>query len=426
MLVNLPASRSNFTLPDFHQIAIDSGFIVRESPKMVASKFIQAVIGAAISGRGSYNQIAADLGTRTGRPMSRQAMEERFEKTACVNFMTASHEAILEAQLAPVAEVAKCSPVKRIIAEDSSGQALPKSNSEHFPAHGNHHGATAGVKVDFSYDLLAGSVVTHSLHGGTEQDKSIGREAVTTLQNGDLSLRDMGYFCLSEFTYIESVGAYWLTRLPLNVGVCLENGKEIEKHLKNAKGNIVDLTVIAGSEGKKCRLVAIRADKQVAEKRKRTRRQEAEKKGKTPSEKGRIRDGWHIMLTNLNSSEFSAIDLASIYRIRWGVEIQFRAWKQSTNLSAALNRKSKENHMTVLLLGAMIAHLLGMAIGRLFAREFGIERLSYEKLFDLLASHHATANCVEDILSFRTDPRHISRDKRCREIPFVLGLEALA
>jgi hypothetical protein len=34
----------------------------------------------------------------------------------------------------------------------------------------------------------------------------------------NLVLRDMGYFSLSEFTAIELLGAWWLTRLPLTTG----------------------------------------------------------------------------------------------------------------------------------------------------------------------------------------------------------------
>jgi hypothetical protein len=39
---------------------------------------------------------------------------------------------------------------------------LPKANCDNFPAHGNHRGATAGVKIDFAFDLLSGSIVSHS------------------------------------------------------------------------------------------------------------------------------------------------------------------------------------------------------------------------------------------------------------------------
>jgi len=79
MLLNLPASLSNFTLPNLRDLAIETGFIIRESLKMDASSFVQTMISAAISGKGSYNQLAHSLGQKTGHPMSRQGMEERFK-----------------------------------------------------------------------------------------------------------------------------------------------------------------------------------------------------------------------------------------------------------------------------------------------------------------------------------------------------------
>ncbi len=33
---------------------------------------------------------------------------------------------------------------------------MPKSNADAFPAHGNHHGKTAGVNIDLAFDLLTG------------------------------------------------------------------------------------------------------------------------------------------------------------------------------------------------------------------------------------------------------------------------------
>ena len=80
---------------------------------------------------------------------------------------------------------------------------MPKSNADAFPAHGNHYGKTAGVKIDFAFDLLTGSIVSHSLQAATEQDKSNRKEFVIEVRRGDLVLRDMGYFSLNEFTEIE-------------------------------------------------------------------------------------------------------------------------------------------------------------------------------------------------------------------------------
>ena len=87
-----------------------------------------------------------------------------------------------------------------------------KSNADAFPAHGNHYEKTAGVKIDFAFDLLTGSIVSHSLQAVTEQEKSISKEFVIEVRRGDLVLQDMGYFSLTEFTEIEQRQAWWLTR----------------------------------------------------------------------------------------------------------------------------------------------------------------------------------------------------------------------
>lgn len=426
MLVNLPTSHSNFTLPDIDKLATDTGFIVRESSKMNASNFTQTIISASISGKGSYNQLASSLGKKTGDPMSRQGMEKRFISGACVEFLTKVHEGFLKAQISSAESSITKSKISRLIVEDCTIQSMPKSNADDFRGHGNHLGKTAGVKVDFAFDILSNTVTNHSLHGATESDKSIGKEAVVELREGDLSLRDMGYFKMSEFTYIESIGANWLTRLPVSCEVFMDDGKSLEKHLKTTAKNEFNATVYAGaSERKKCRLVAVRADKKTADKRRRDRKAKAKKNGKSVSQRSLVRDGWHIMLTNLDEADFSIDDLVVIYRIRWGVEIQYRAWKQSSNLDAVLNRKSKENHMMALILGGMLAHLIANIVSRIFSDKIELSRMSFEKLSDALADHHCSAKSVEDILTFRVDPRHIKRDKRSAVTPFRKGLSAL-
>ncbi len=156
------------------------------------------------------------------------------------------------------------SGITEILIEDASAQAMPKANSNHFPAHGNHHGKTAGVKIDFAYDLLSGTVVSHSLEQATTQDKTIGKETIENLKAGTLVLRDMGYFSLSEFDEIERQEAFWLTRLPLTTGVILENAKTLESRLRKRSQDVLDLKVDVGIQQKSCRLIAVRADDKVA------------------------------------------------------------------------------------------------------------------------------------------------------------------
>lgn len=423
MSKTLPSDRSLLTVPDLDQIAIQTQLVVRQSKKFSPDAFLCSLLEAVSSGKGSGNQIASQLGDRLDHSMARQSMHDRFSEKSTA-FLVAVHTDLLEQRYRSAHQAfAKQTLIKRVFTEDCTGIALPKSNALTFPAHGNHHGATAGVKIDFAYDLLSGEVITHSLEAATCQDRSIGKEALTKLRPGDLVQRDMGFFILGEFSYIEEQGAFWQSRLPLNVEVTLEDGRSLEKHLRNAKGKVVDLPVLAGkAEQKNCRLVAVRAHPKIARERRKQRRQQARSKGKTPSQAALVRDGWHLMLTNLSAEQASSVQLMSLYRSRWAIEIQFRAWKQSLNLAGALNRKSNRDHLEALILAGLIAHQLGMRMAQKFTKQVGRERLSFEKLYDLLANFFIKLVSLRRLTDFSPDLRHITRDRRRRQSPIESGL----
>jgi hypothetical protein len=70
---------------------------------------------------------------------------------------------------------------------------------------------------DFLFTLL--DVVYHQLHLGTEQHKTIGYNLLQKVLPGDLVVRAMGYSVLKNCRIIESLDAYWLSRLPLAADV---------------------------------------------------------------------------------------------------------------------------------------------------------------------------------------------------------------
>ena len=148
--------------------------------------------------------------------------------------------------------------------------------------------------------------------------------------------------------------------------------------------------MLVGKTRHRCRLVAIRAGPQTTEKRCRERKQKARTTGKAPSQATLIRDGWHLMLTNLPEEKIAATTLAKLYRSRWAIEIQFRAWKQSTQIASALNRKSNKWHLEALICSAMIVALMGLRQIAIYAQKIGLALLSPEKLMGWL---------TEDILT---------------------------
>jgi len=230
-----PTDCSKLILPDLDSIARETQLVIRQSPKFTPDGFLQTLLSSVTTGLASSNQIADNLKDRVDSGMARQSMHDRFTDKSTAFLLSVLSDLMKQ----------RYDPTRPVL------------------AHGNHHGATAGVKIDFSYDLLSGEVISHVLEQATTQDKVIGKELLIAVKKGDLVLRDMGYFILSEFTAIEELGASWLTRLPLTTGVFLENGNPLEPHLKGCPKDILDLNVKAGEQGKECRLVAMRAAPEV-------------------------------------------------------------------------------------------------------------------------------------------------------------------
>ena len=282
------------------------------------------------------------------------------------------------------------------------------TNAANFPGHGNGQGVTAGFKADLIYDLLTGQPVDQKLGGGTEQDKSMGVRILNIVSKNDLVLRDMGYFSLDVFESIESKGAFWLSRLPLNVSVKTLDGISLEKILWDKRNNRLDLIVKVGAKGLKCRLVAVRADLALAAKRRRDRKKNSKSK---PSRQSVVRDGWHILLTNLDDTHQSD-ELFEIYKLRWNIEVRFKAWKQAINMQSLFCRYSNYNHQQALIYAALIFQLVTLKVAAqldLRGRALSLENFSKEiaKSISLVT--------YEVPLTFIFDARHVLMERRKRK-----------
>jgi hypothetical protein len=395
-----------------------SSLVQRISPDFCPKKFLVAFIEAVITGEASLNEIAMDLeGPTADETNSTQALQQRITRTetGLEGFLLHCLIHVLNFRTDQKTSNPLKSQFKRILTGDSSFLRLLKKNAKHFPAHGNAHGQTAGAKTDLIFDLLTGEPIHADLYLGTEQDKVIGDNIFAYLQNGDLVLRDMGYFSVEIFRAIEEFGADWLSRLPLSVDVVVAQktgqGKEVErtleKVLQQTKGNRLDLEVSLSAQGHRTRLVAVRVSKQEAQKRRRERNAKAKEKGKSVSQKSRIRDGWHLMVTSVKEEIQSVEELCEIYRQRWQIEIVFRAWKQSSNLRSALNRVSSVQHLKGLMLAGILVMAMSLRMGLGLVRDHPGMRISLEKVFIYLMKKIRKMKTLKEL--WELDPTPIIR-----------------
>ena len=377
----IPAAQLLPSYDKINDIAIQTQLVRRISDKFCPQAFLMIVLQATIQGKGTLEHLASELGNATSRPMSRSGMHQRFT-TSTVKFFIQTLFHVMAKDWNIPDKIKNDLLFQRILIEDSSQLNMNARNSNNFPAHGNGKSKTAGCKIDFTYDLLAKKPVNMSLHLATDQDKDLGKEVLRAIEERDLYLRDMGYFIISEFTLIEDSNAYWLSRLPANVHCFCEKNKKVKKLeeiLKKTRLKQLDITAFIGkSERKKVRLIAVRVDDKTLEKRRRERKDKELKVNKKSSEEMKIRDEWHIMVTNITPQMYKVEELCSLYRLRWHIELSFKAWKQSGAMTTALSRKSNEYYLQSLILASMIRFALSF---QLHHHLRDIERLSMDKMF---------------------------------------------
>lgn len=393
-------------------LAKKSGFVVRKTKGFSASGFVLSLMKSVITGKASFNQLATNLGNSELKSISRQAVWKRMDLST-IPFLLDTVGTALKQRWSEEALIAT-EVFGRVIIEDSSQVKLAKANHEEFPGHGNDGGKTAGCKFDVAFDLLSGEPVTSVLHLATQQDREIGKDLVDLIQENDLVLRDMGYFSRDEFARIETCKAYWLSRVPINVMIHDTSGNKLETILKKTKGNKLELEVVLGDSGHPARLIAERAAPEVAQKRRRERREQARQLGKEPSKDMLIRDGWYLLVTNVKNDLMSATKLFKLYAIRWQIEITFRAWKQSGRLVSALARKSNQVHLQALMLASLLLLILTMKIASLLQGIYSRVHISIEKIASNLATFILGINSIWHLADYNPDPRHVKYDRRPR------------
>ena len=407
------ADRSIKFFSGLDSLARKTKLIVRHSAKFSAQGFTLGVLKAVITGRASFNHLAMSMGLSETKAMSRQALHQRVDRSAVAFMMSATAQAIKDRWDDELLIVTK--KFNRILIEDSSQAKTDKRNAEDFPGHGNGKGVTAGCKIDLTFDLLTGEPILEALHLATQQDREIGRDLVDLAKPFDLFLRDMGYFSTGEFGRIESRRAFWLSRMPVSVTACDLEGRKLETILRTTKGGEIDCAMYIGKARHPARLIAVRATPGVARERRRARREQASQLGKTPTKDMLTRDGWHIIITNVDTDRMKTSEIFTLYSVRWQIEIIFRAWKQSGQLVKALARRSNPFHLQTLMYGAILLLILTLKTASLLRKKFSSYQLSIEKIAHDLVSFILALVSLYRFSDYNPDPRHLQMDIRSRK-----------
>ncbi len=357
---NLTHLRSALEAVDCQGLARQNGFLRRLPRKIPIPKFLLALAGLAAETVLSLERIAAVVALAAQTTYSKQALHKPLSPHL-EQFLAQVAATLFGQLIAPLKDRGWFASFGRVLLQDSTVEDLPETLASAFPgpANGRKH-RYASLKIQFICDLLHSQVLHLSLSGFTRNDQSASPDVVQLLRPGDLVIRDLGYFVLRVLEQISLAQAFFLSRYRHGVGLYdVQTGRALDLAAKLRAGQRWDGEVLLGQEKLRVRLVAQPVPEALANERRRKARNNRDRR-LNPSAEHLFLLGWNIFVTNVPPSVWPAKALQPVYRVRWRIEIIFKAWKSHLGLRQ-LNCRTAD----LLRLSVMTKLLFCIAIYRL-------------------------------------------------------------
>ncbi|HRP33412.1 MAG: IS4 family transposase [Bacteroidia bacterium] len=387
------------------RIAIDTGFVIRESKKIRAVDFLKMLLYDQMQyDCPSLQQHAFGLDASFCKKVSKEGLSKRFDNTA-VLFIQKIFETYLQHNIGHDSiptELKKKFKSVRIL--DSTEFKLSDSLANVFPGYSS-ASAMACAAIQFEYDIISKKVHSLTLGSANQSDKTYADQRMDNIEEGELLLRDLGYYSVDSYEKIEKRNAFYISRLKSQVKI-YEQTKDGYKELslsalvkRISKQGFFDQTVYIGAKEKKeVRLLAwlLKEDAQ--------KNRLAKKKGK----KGKINKNdilWsklNVFVTNVPAKDLTMQQAYELYKIRWQIELMFKTWKSVLKLNSV--RKMKAERLKCYLYAKLLWVLLCWDITALSEQRIWSKTKTLVSLYKCYSLLKNRATEIKDIL-FNVDKR---------------------
>lgn len=344
------------------EIAKRVGFVKRKS-KYQANELIALCVWLSQEiGSTALIQLSSRLEASTGVSMSAEGLNQRFNQTA-VAYLREVFRTLLAQKLCANQSLPDTllSRFKRIRILDATVFQLPDAFAHEYQGSGGSSN-TAGVKIQLEYDLLSGRFLNVHVGPGKNNDKTYGTICLKTVEAGDLCLRDLGYFDLSDLQAIHEKKAYYISRLKLNTRIYIKNpapetfkNGTLKKHTEYIQldmaqmmaelmpGQTIEIheAYIGHTQKLPTRVIIHRLTDDQTQTRLKKQAIQEKKKGIVMKEKSKRLMGMNVYITNTSPEEVPTNDVHALYSLRWQIEILFKTWKSFFEIDACKTIKKE-------------------------------------------------------------------------------------
>lgn len=330
-----------FTTEELDQLAREQKFDQRKG-KLNGSRFLDLIVFNSASLKSqSLNDLSVTIKDRYGIEIKKQSLHERFNRYALL-FLKQALEEMLQKQLDVDLPLNELKGIERILIKDSVCFQIDESLAKYFPGSGG-SGSGAAVRIQFEYNILSGMINDLSVNGFNDQDCKNSVSTVELTKPGDLIIRDLAYMSLTALgLFIERL-AFFLCRLDSKVKAYEESKggqyKEIDfmkitRYMKKHGVQILEKEAYIGSRDRiKVRLIIhLLPSEEVAERLRKARKENKKKCRGVLSKEYIARSHLNLFITNASPEQVPTKHVWSLYRLRWQIELAFKAWKSVCDL----------------------------------------------------------------------------------------------
>ena len=386
---------SVFSADFIQEQAIKSRFIQRVS-KITAVKFLDLLIYNSSQNQClSLNQLSIEASSCHHVDISKQGLDQRMNCHA-VEFMHRLLQKQLVNQISESLDVGVMEQFNRVRIKDSTKFDVDKQLQQWLPGFGG-SASPASACIQYEFDMKSGSVMDLDLTPGNRPDSKDAQEKYPDIRQGDLIIRDLGYFSLEVLSEIQQAEAYFISRLNFKtivyeqkegVLVELDFGK-LYRYMEQTGIAKMEKRVLIGKEEKMpVRLIIERMPDQIFEQRVRKAKAYNHKKGYLTSTGYTERARFNLFVTNAGEDMLSSQAVPLFYKVRWQVELIFKVWKSTFGIQAT--RKMKIERFLCLLYSKLLLIMVNWEIILVYRHGYYRVKgklLSLDKCFKTLKSN---------------------------------------
>ena len=339
-------------------VARETKFVQRSS-KLTGSKFVQALVFTLLEkpemSLSSLQQSCLDLDVS----ISEQGIDDRLDDKS-VNFLKQLFsQAVKRFALAQPLAIPLLEQFKAIYLLDSTQISLPETLATLFPGAGG-NASPASLKIQLVFDFLCGQIKQTEFCTGREPDQGYrGHESL--IASGVLLIMDLGYFVLDIFKKINDADGYFLSRFQSQTALLTVTGERLtlKKLLAEQTTNIAEAKVLIGNRKQHripCRLIMLRLPQEVADRQRQKAKDNARRQGRQVSQEYLKLLDWALFITNAPHAMLHTEHVASLYRVRWQIELVFKLCKSFCGLDYIASFRSER------ILTELYARLIGLVL----------------------------------------------------------------